>query len=444
MSDASKRSLLLQRVAAKLPENLQRLLQRAAEAEPPSPEQAGTLGAEVRRFPTKSQDRGYDEAIQLAWNQADRYASSFEHELRETASLLTKLMSLPSEGRRMYLLNQPKLHSIVTVTRLLRLSWEQRVVDPMESEELAALALEVLGRVEVKAKTARLVEDLYSRAWIHIGNARRIGSDLHGAQEALRQAREHVELGSQDPLDQAMLEHALGRLRQDQRRFADAIPLLQRASRKYRQVRDLDGQAHAMITLGTSYRDAGEPERGLEMMRNAEQILPANHPLLLHIRHNQIYFLIDLDRCHEAEALLGESRHLYAHASEPLVRLRLPWLEGRIAKHTGRNDDAEYLFQKVRQGFIEHGIAYDAAQVSLELAELYVQQGRNEELKELSQEMVTVFRSRNVEREALAALLMLRHAASAERASLHVIRDIAARLRERAPKNATMLRVGDV
>ncbi len=48
--------------------------------------------------------------------------------------------------------------------------------------------------------------------------------------------------------------------------------------------------------------------------------------------------------------------------------------------------------------------------------------------------MVTVFRSRNVEREALAALLMLQHAAAADQASLSVIREIAARLRKQSPR----------
>lgn len=181
----------------------------------------------------------------------------------------------------------------------------------------------------------------------------------------------------------------------------------------------------------------------LEVICRAESLLEEGHPFMLHVRHNKIYWLVDLGRYAEAEELLAETRPLYAHASEPLNRLRLPWVEGRIAKHMDRPEEAEYLFQKVRQGFIKHGIAYDAALVSLELAEIYVQQGRKEELKELAQEMVTVFRSRNVEREALAALLMLHHAASAERATLHVIRDIADRLRQRAPQALTPLSPGD-
>lgn len=332
----------------------------------------------------------------------------------------------------MYLANQPGLHTIPVATRLLRRSWKQRLVDPDSSEAFARLSLEVLDSVQ--SGMPRLLEDFRARAWASIGNARRIQSDFQDAEEALKRAQVHLRSGSRDPLEEALVEHCFGRLQQDQRRFREAIPRLQRAARRYQQVGDLQSQLHVLITLGCTYRESGEPGKGLEILRRAEKLQPEGHPSLVYVRHNQIDCLIDLSRFQEAANLLDESRPLYTLASEPLLRLRLPWIEGRIAMHTHRLDEAEHLFQEVRQGFVKHSIAFDAAQVSLELAEIYVQQGRNQELKELAEEMVTVFRSRNVERETLAALLMLQHAAAADRASLSVIRDIAARLRRQSPQ----------
>ena len=59
--------------------------------------------------------------------------------------------------------------------------------------------------------------------------------------------------------------------------------------------------------------------------------------------------------------------------------------------------------------------AYDTALVSLDLASLYAEQGRMAELKRIAEEMVPFFSSRQIHREALAALDYWRQAVEAER-----------------------------
>lgn len=392
----------------------------------------GELKPVLRSFRSSRSADEYDWALARVRRETARQAAALNAESSEAHRQLGPLEDMPPERRRLAVLNQPRLMTFSLAAGLLRLSWDRRSVDPVDAESLAQLALEVLEQIPAHP-VPTLLEDLRARAWGQIGNTRRIRSDLRGADEAFRHAAEHLARGSHDLLEQALISHWLGSLRRDQRRFEEAVDHLVRACRLYRQIRDDESRAQALINLGYTYREAGEPTRGLPVLRQAEALLPEQHPLLLYVRHNQIYFLIDLGRYVEAERLLAKTRPLYAHSPEALTRLRLPWVEGRLAKHTGRLEEAEYLFQKVRQGFVRHGIGYDAALVSLELAEIYACQGRTDELKRLAGEMVTVFRSRNVERETLAALLMLQHAASAEQATLHVIRDIAAKLRRRAP-----------
>lgn len=157
-----------------------------------------------------------------------------------------------------------------------------------------------------------------------------------------------------------------------------------------------------------------------------------DHPLKYHILNNQIAYLLDLNRWQEAEERLAAARPLFAHAAEPLDRLRLPWAEGRIALQAGRLDEAERRFVQVREAFIERRIPYDAALVSLELAEVYARQGRHGELRTLAEELVEVFHSLGIEREALASLGLLKDAALGQQATLEVLRDLAARLRSRA------------
>ena len=109
--------------------------------------------------------------------------------------------------------------------------------------------------------------------------------------------------------------------------------------------------------------------------------------------------------------------------------MRLRWVEGRIALGTGEGPAAETAFREVQREFFELHMGYDAALVSLDLAVLYAQAGRLTELKSLAVEIMPVFESREVNREAMAALLMFQHAAQEERLTVDLARQLAAFLK---------------
>jgi hypothetical protein len=88
------------------------------------------------------------------------------------------------------------------------------------------------------------------------------------------------------------------------------------------------------------------------------------------------------------------------------------------------------LFLEARDGFAGRDNGYDAALVSLELALLYVDQGRTGEVKELARAMVPIFRAQDVHREALAALAVFLEAASREQVSRELVECLADYLRQ--------------
>ena len=75
------------------------------------------------------------------------------------------------------------------------------------------------------------------------------------------------------------------------------------------------------------------------------------------------------------------------------------WMEGSIALELGRIETAEAAFREVQRAFLEQRMGYDAALVSLDLAMLYVQEGRTGELKRLAEELVPVFEAWDIHRE---------------------------------------------
>ncbi len=76
-------------------------------------------------------------------------------------------------------------------------------------------------------------------------------------------------------------------------------------------------------------------------------------------------------------------------------------------------------------------MTYDTALVTLELAALYIEEGRTSEVRDLAREMIEVFRAQDVHREALAALAVFHSAAVLETATVELTREIAGRLEEK-------------
>ena len=79
--------------------------------------------------------------------------------------------------------------------------------------------------------------------------------------------------------------------------------------------------------------------------------------------------------------------------------------------------------------------AFDAALAGLDLSISYLAEGRTAEVRELADEMVTVFRDLKVSREPLAALL-LQEAARRETATADLAREVAASLVRARPRGA--------
>jgi len=192
----------------------------------------------------------------------------------------------------------------------------------------------------------------------------------------------------------------------------------------------------ALLNLAAIHHDTGNPEVSIPILYQALELIdPEREPrLLLSARHNLIGYLVEGGRFMEAHTLFVQTRPLYRQFDDPWTQNRYRWLQGKIARGLEQTKDAEASFLAARDGFVGEGIPYDTALVSLDLAVLYAEQGRTQELKKIAAEMVVIFSSRQIHREALAALSFFRQAVAAERASLDLLRQVASFL-EKAQHN---------
>jgi hypothetical protein len=145
---------------------------------------------------------------------------------------------------------------------------------------------------------------------------------------------------------------------------------------------------------------------------------------------NQVLCLTEDDRALEAAALLPEvKRRAEAVAFGKADLLRVRWIEARVDLGLGRLEEAENALRRILALFVEESLVVDAALVTLDLAALLLRARRTAEIPELVQEIVPVFQTLQIRREALAALLVLQQAAEAERLTLALVREAMASVR---------------
>jgi tetratricopeptide (TPR) repeat protein len=288
---------------------------------------------------------------------------------------------------------------------------------PAESLELAAFALDVARELSEDSAgggsgTGR--SQLQGYCWGHLANARRVATDFEGAHEGFARAWELWRVGQQ-PASRWIPEWRLlsleASLRREQRRFPEALELLGRALTLGKG--EPAAIARCLLQKEHVYEVLGDFAAALDALTQAAPFVEASRDLnlLLVLRYNMADDLRHLKRFAEAAVLLPEIRELALQQGAELDRLRVVWLVARIAAGLERKAEAVASLDRVRQRFTDLELPYEAALSSLDLAVLWLEEGRTAEVRELALTMAWIFDAKGIHREALAALQLFREAA---------------------------------
>ncbi len=264
-------------------------------------------------------------------------------------------------------------------------------------------------------------------------NARRAAGELGEADARFEHIRTLIrEWGVTDPAVTARVDELEGSLRKDQERFNDAEQLLTRAEVFYHLVGDPIGAVRVLLLLGLNQYSQGKTREAIETVRTALNQWPAGASPRLYVcaRYNLALYLAVAGRFEESADLLEEDEKLYRSFPDPWTQLRVSWLRGDLLAARGDEEAAERAYREALQGFVERGIGYDAALVSMDLALLYLRQGHTSEVKRLAEEMIPIFQAQDVHREALAALRLFQEAARREEVTMEQARKLVQYLHE--------------
>lgn len=368
----------------------------------------------------------YSEAFRNACRAVQESYDLLATERREAPERLEHLACLPEGQATALALADARYRTWGVCEALLTRARALGYQDPSRSLGLGRLGARIAETLDPDRYGSARILDLQGRSWGILGNAHRILSDFSEAERSFAEADKRLARGTGDPIEKAGLLLFRASLRGNQQRFREAFRLLDRVAAIGRRCGDRHLVGKALITRGFIVGVANEHEAAIRLLREGiSRVDPTAEPrLTIAAHHNLILFLFEGGQEQEALELLDRARPLYERIGDRMALLRLRWLEGKIALSLGDGERAESILLEVRKQLVEQSIGYDAALLSLDLARIYARQGRGAEMRRLAEEMIPIFQSRDIHREAIAALVVFQRAAEMERVTVGLVQEL--------------------
>jgi tetratricopeptide (TPR) repeat protein len=299
-------------------------------------------------------------------------------------------------------------------------------------EEAASRPAEALKLAQLSQRIAELVSGpepwrrrLQGYAGVHVSNAYRVSNDVPFADTVFARAKRLWEDGAAgDPglLNGAIVLGIEATLRDAQRRFPEALRRIDEAL----GIDPGDLKGRLLLAKAQILEALGDLKASTAVLRMAAPLIDRKRePRTAFGLEFQLHANLCLaGRAAEAEPTLPRVRALGEHLGKELDLVKVMWVEAKVAAGVGRLAGAEAAFLQVKKEVTERGLAYDAALVSLDLALLFLEQGRMPEVKQLAESMAWIFAAQGVEREKLVALRLFCEAAREEAASIELAKRV--------------------
>jgi tetratricopeptide (TPR) repeat protein len=294
---------------------------------------------------------------------------------------------------------------------------------------------ETTDRLEEKSYPQGLTFDLRARAWANLANALRLNEDLDAAQKAMKTASQLRTEGTGDPLLQARLADLAASLQFTMRRFPEALQMLDVALEIHRRHSGPHEIGRILILKGLFIGASGDAATGLQLLAQSLKLIDRERDprLTFQALHNILFLRTELGEFEAAARQLRQMQPLYERHASPVLRLKLLNLEGEIAAGLGDLDVAEAKLRRAKAAYDQEEMGYLASLTSLNLAVVLLRQGKTAEVKDLVLQTVAVFQGLRIEREAAAAVQVLREAQEHDQATVEVLR-LAGRILRRLQK----------
>ena len=353
--------------------------------------------------------------------------SRFETFMAE--ELWKSIRDLPRENQKSTVRHHVAFSSPALFHLLRKKSRELGRTDRTLGVHLAELAFESLNGCG--AEPSALTE-LRAQGWATIGNARRLELDFPGAEQAFILAEQEWsgQYSRREPKIEAEILQNRAALRMMQRRYEEARDLQERAIPIFRSQGDRHLLAQALILRANIAGYAGDPLGAIPRLKEAMSLLAnavqPSYLAMVGLQSLAAFYALAGDFDSAAE-ILPRAKSLCEALDNRISHYQLRWIDGLIAKGKSDNVSAEARLREARIGFVELGDMDCAAVVTLDVALLCAEEGRQEEVLALTSEILPVFEALRLDRETLVALGMLRSALESREVGVRVLEKLRGR-----------------
>lgn len=374
----------------------------------------------------------YDAVLDRACRKALDWTGIVREQRKRAAPVIADLV----QGRRKFCdLGEEEHNAIQGIPKVDLLLEEAKALrheGPAKMIEAADLAKRAAMRLDPRVYGPHIVADTRARALAELANAYRTADQPAHAEAVMQEALRHLERGSGDLHLAARISELAASLACDQRHFPEAHELIDRALLIHHQLGDLHMAGRALITKSHYLSCAGNAEQALIFVTEGFTLLDLKRDpgLGAAALQNTILYAVDAGYLMKAQQFLW---HAQMHGLLPggeVNRIKLRATSGEIFAGLGQLDRAEMAFRTAKAEFEDLGLIYVAGITGIDLAAVWMRQGRAAEVKELAEKLADDFLQLNIKREALAAVLVLREACRKDRVTVEGIAKIAAYLRE--------------
>lgn len=374
----------------------------------------------------------YDQAIDRAFAAVRRWVETRPVPRRRSERLIAEIASGARDWNDLAPADLAALDPLTWVEVWIERCSALRFRDPagmIRAAESACAAAHGLDTA-VYGETKRF--DTCALAWAELANAYRVADQLDAAERTLESALGFLHAGSGDILLLARLAEISASLACDQRSFPLAHHAAEWARSCYLEAGDTHRAGRALLQRSHFAACDGKPEEALGWLLESVKLLDFQRSPELgpSVVQNAILYSVRAGRFPEAQRLLWNARLHRLLPDEGLNRVRLRAIEGTIWAGLDQLERAERAFKDARAGYEEHGLWFQAGIAGLDVAKVWLRQGRDAEVMPLAQELVETFIELDIRREAVAALMVLQEACARRILTLELVERVAEYLRE--------------
>ena len=286
--------------------------------------------------------------------------------------------------------------------------------------ELAILSLSAVQKEHITEKQMATLE-AQGLAWL--SHRYRLSGDPSRAQELLNDAEDRLPAR---PGRLARLDILLARaaLAFTEGRYDEAMAVQKKAVSLARKEGADDLLAQSLILEGQALRRLEKTERAMESLQEALDRLEDGGDV--HLRGAALHCLAKCCLDSGDVATAADLLPVMLEAAESLehrdLRMLGRGLEGLVARGEGRSREAEHAFADAIDAFSGDGNASRVALVSLDLADLYAEQGRTDEVVRVTSQLVPVLDRLKTDPEAVTAARLLEGALAEKSLSQDILR----------------------